>query len=144
MGELGRSGADAPSGLRPFGAEPAAQSQAEPLVPNALARELLAQAYEQSTFETMAWTLRNAPRGVLAEVVQVGLDALTEAIRKIAEVDYWEGNCADLIEWRFAQSIEARQRQDRGTRLGPQDESAVAESDAPKASQDTPSPPEDM
>jgi hypothetical protein len=31
----GRSGADAPSGLRPFGAEPTALSQAEPLVPNA-------------------------------------------------------------------------------------------------------------
>jgi hypothetical protein len=35
MTKHGRSGADAPSGLRPFGAEPAAQSQAEPLVPNA-------------------------------------------------------------------------------------------------------------
>jgi len=35
--DSGRSGAEAPSGLRPFGAEPAAQSQAEPLVPNARA-----------------------------------------------------------------------------------------------------------
>lgn len=33
--EFGRSGAEAPSGLRPFGVEPAARSQAEPLVPNA-------------------------------------------------------------------------------------------------------------
>jgi hypothetical protein len=36
MTKHGRSGADAPSGLRPFGAEPAAQSQAKPLVPNAV------------------------------------------------------------------------------------------------------------
>jgi hypothetical protein len=34
--KVGRSGADAPSGLRPFGVEPAAQSQAEPPVPNAV------------------------------------------------------------------------------------------------------------
>jgi hypothetical protein len=32
-----RSGADAPSGLRPFGAEPQDASQAQPLVPNAAA-----------------------------------------------------------------------------------------------------------
>lgn len=33
--DSGRSGSGEPSGLRPFGAEPATQSQAEPLVPNA-------------------------------------------------------------------------------------------------------------
>jgi hypothetical protein len=44
-----------------------------------------------------------------------------------------------------AQAIEARQRRDREAGHGPEDESAVAESDAPKTHrQDTPSPPEDM
>jgi hypothetical protein len=33
--KVGRSGAGAPSGLRPFGVEPPEASQAEPLVPNA-------------------------------------------------------------------------------------------------------------
>jgi hypothetical protein len=57
-----------PSGLRPFGAEPAAQSQAEPLVPNALRR---VRWFSDGTASAVATKLDIAEHGVDAGPVVI-------------------------------------------------------------------------
>jgi hypothetical protein len=131
MGELGRSGADAPSGLRPFGAEPATQSQAEPLVPNAFSAKQHASGW---------WVVVRPDGCEIDDSGDGGFFRVNAEIIAAALNDYGAPlatrHPASRIEARSDETLQAAQ---------PEGQEPDGEAGTPKTHrQDTPSPPEDM
>ena len=68
------------------------------LGPSQFARDLLATAFERHDFPTMPWTIRNAAPEHLSQSLAAYLEAIDWLIASISNVDYFEGNGADLLE----------------------------------------------